>query len=200
MKQPSFFSERIKPVIIMAVITVICIALVSGIHLSTQELVIANEGLVLKKAVLYAAGIELPEINSEINDLYDKSVIENDDIFLVNDSAGKIKAVAFITAGPGLWGEIEVVTAFDADLEAFAGIEFTKQNETPGLGARITEKWFKEQLRGKHPPLRMNPEGTVSASSDEIDAITGATRTSGYVLDLFNKAGDRAATLAKEGF
>ena len=199
MKQPSFFSERIKPVIIMAVMTIICIALVSGIHLSTQELVIANEGLVLKKAVLYAAGIELPETNSEINGLYDERVAEKDDLFIVSGSAGKIKAVAFITAGPGLWGEIEVVTAFDADLESFAGIEFIKQNETPGLGARITERWFKEQLRHKTPPLTMVPEGTGTSES-EIDAITGATRTSGYVLQLFNNAGLRADGLKKEGF
>ncbi len=199
MKQPSFFSERIKPVIIMAVMTIICIALVSGIHLSTQDLVIANEGLVLKKAVLYAAGIELPETNSGVNDLYDQMVVEKGELFLVNDSAGKIKAVAFITAGPGLWGEIEVVTAFDAELESFAGVEFIKQNETPGLGARITEEWFKEQLRDKVPPLTMVPEGTAAAES-EIDAITGATRTSRYVLQLFNDAGLRAAELSKEGF
>jgi Na+-transporting NADH:ubiquinone oxidoreductase subunit C len=203
MKKTSFFSERIKPVIVMAVITIICITLVSGIHLSTQDLVSANEGLVLKKAVLFAAGIEVPENNAEINSLYDELVVEDEGLFLVYDGNGtafsNLSAVAFITAGPGLWGEIEVVTAFNSDLKSFAGIDFIKQNETPGLGARITESWFKEQLRGKMPPLSMLPEGTKSSASGEIDAITGASRTSEYVLQIFNSAGDRAAELAKEG-
>lgn len=203
MKKTSFFSERIKPVIIMAVITIICIALVSGIHLSTQDLVIANEGLVLKKAVLYAAGIEIPETNPGINSLYDERVAENDGLFLVYKGGGRTKddlaAVAFISGGPGLWGEIEAITAFNADLKSFAGIDFIKQNETPGLGARITESWFLEQLRGKQPPLIMNPEGTESAAAAEIDAITGASRTSEFVLSIFNEAGLRAAELEKEG-
>lgn len=211
MKKQSFFSVRIKPVLVMAVMTIVCIALVSGIHLSTQELVIANEGLVLKKAVLYAAGVEIPGSNAEINSLYDERVIEKDGLFLVYDSkvsaeasnngagAGGLEAAAFITTGPGLWGEIQVVTAFDSGFEAFTGIEFIKQNETPGLGARITEEWFKEQLRGKVPPLSMVPEGSESSADNEIDAITGATRTSGYVLQLFNQAGARAADISKEG-
>lgn len=203
MKKQSFYSERIRPVVVMAVLTIICIALVSGIHLSTQELVIANEGLVLKKAVLYAAGVELPDSNAEINELYAERVVEKEDLFLVYDgdpaAAAALLSAAFITEGPGLWGEIEVVTAFDSELESFSGVEFIKQNETPGLGARITESWFKEQLRGKVPPLSMVPEGSAGSSVDEIDSITGATRTSAYVLELFNSAGDRASELKKEG-
>ncbi|HAK45553.1 MAG TPA: FMN-binding protein [Spirochaeta sp.] len=199
MKKTSFFSERIKPVIIMAVITIICIALVSGIHLSTQDLVIANEGLVLKKAVLFSAGVNLPEANSEINSLYDDRVEQKGDVFIVSGSSGGIAAYAFIAAGPGLWGEIEAVTAFKADLKTFAGVDFIKQNETPGLGARITEDWFREQLRDRQPPLVMNPEGTESSDAAEIDAITGASRTSEFVLSIFNDAGVRAAELKKEG-
>ena len=198
MKKESFFSERIKPVIVMAVLTIVCITLVSGIHLSTVELVIANEGLVLKKAVLYAGGIDIPENNLEINDLYDERVSEKQDIFVINGEDGSPSSYAFISAGPGLWGEIEAVMAFNTDLETFTGVDFIKQNETPGLGARITEEWFKQQLRGKNPPLTLAAEGE-SEGPNEIDAITGATRTSNYVLQLFNDAGARAAELEKEG-
>ncbi|MBI9108621.1 MAG: FMN-binding protein [Spirochaetales bacterium] len=198
MKKVGFFAERVKPVIIMAALTIICIAIVSGIHLSTQDLVIANEGLFLKKAVLYAGGIKLPETNAEINELYEERVAERGDIFEISGLSGDIAAYAFIIVGPGLWGEIEAVTAFTPDLASFVGVEFVKQNETPGLGARITEPWFKEQMRGKPFPLRMVPEGTAGASG-EIDAITGASRTSAYVLQIFNSAGEKAEKLRKEG-
>ncbi len=201
MKKESFFSQRIKPVFVMAVMTIVCIALVSGFYLSTQDLVVANEGLVLKRAVLFAAGIEVPESNAETNDLYDELVTEKEDLFIVKDQDGKVSALAFIAAGPGLWGEIEAVTAFKAD-GSFAGIDFIKQNETPGLGARITELWFKQQLRGKRVPLSMVAEGSgASAGSDgKIDSITGASRTSGYVLTLLNEAGEKADKLVKEVF
>ncbi|MDC7218698.1 MAG: FMN-binding protein [Spirochaetales bacterium] len=195
MKESSFYSERIKPVVVTAVLTIICISLVSVLHLSTRERVLANEGLVLKRAVLYAAGITVPEANMEVNNLYEELVVEKEGFFQINNKSGQPQAYAFIQAGPGLWGEIEAVMAFDESLSRFAGVDFIKQNETPGLGARITESWFKEQLRGKSAPLRMNPEGTASAAPGEIDAITGASRTSDYALDLFNRAGERAAEL-----
>ena len=198
MKKEGFFSERIRPVLVMAVMTIVCISVVSGIHLSTRELVIANEGLFLKKAVLYSAGIELPETNSGINDLYERRVVETDGLFEIRGEDGSTSAWAFTINGPGLWGEIEAVTAFSPDFTRFAGVEFTKQNETPGLGARITESWFKDQLRGRTYPLSMNPEGTGAAAPGEIDALTGATRTSSYVLQLFNRAGEKAAALGRE--
>ena len=183
----------------MAAVTVVCIALVSGFHLSTQELVVANEGLVLKKAVLFAAGLEIPGSNAAVNALYDERVEQRGEVFVISGSSGEPEAYAFITRGPGLWGEIEVMTAFRSDFSTFAGVDFIKQNETPGLGARITEGWFREQLRGKVPPLSLVPEGTESTDSAEIDAITGASRTSDYVLSLFNEAGLRAAEIKKEG-
>jgi Na+-transporting NADH:ubiquinone oxidoreductase subunit C len=198
MKKDGFYAERIKPVVVMAIITIICIFLVSILYLSTQERVTANEGLVLKKALLYAGGLSLPESNNEINALYDKQVKEKDSYYEITDSSGKTISYAFIQKGPGLWGEIEAITAFKPDFKEFAGIEFIKQNETPGLGARITEKWFKEQIRGKETPLTMEPEGTESSKPTVIDAITGASRTSEYVLSIFNQAGKRAAQLKGE--
>ena len=198
MKKDGFYAERIRPVVVMAVLTIICISIVSGIHLSTQDLVIANEGLMLKKAVLYAGGIELPGSNAEINALYDQRVEEDGELFRISGPGGMIESWAFLINGPGLWGEIEMVAAFNSDFSRFTGVEFTKQNETPGLGARITEDWFKQQLRGKRFPLTMAAEGMSAPADDQIDSITGATRTSGYVLQLFNEAGKRASEYEKE--
>ena len=194
-RKNGFYTERIRPVVVTAVLTITCITLVSVLYLYTRERVIANEGLVLKKAVLYAAGETVPGTNQEINELYGSRVTEKDGVYSIKNSSGDTKAYALIQAGPGLWGEIQAVVAFDKDLASFAGVDFISQNETPGLGARITESWFKEQLRGKRSPLTMNPEGTGSSSPTEIDAITGASRTSEYALSILNKAGEKAAEL-----
>ncbi len=69
-----------------------------------------------------------------------------------------------------------------------------KQNETPGLGARITEKWFKEQFRGKSAPFTMAAEGT-SEKPGELDAITGATKTSQAVLRIVNRSAEAVQDL-----
>ncbi len=197
MKKDGFYAERIKPVVVMAVITIICIAIISGIYLATLDTVTANNGLFQKKAVLYAGGVEVPESNAAVNELYSQRVSEQNGIFIIKGSDGNPDAYAFIISGPGLWGTIEAVTAFEPDFKTFAGVEFTDQNETPGLGARITETWFKEQLRGKTGPLTMVPEGSPTTDT-EIDAITGASRTSGYVLDIFNRAVEKAVEIEKE--
>jgi Na+-transporting NADH:ubiquinone oxidoreductase subunit C len=84
-----------------------------------------------------------------------------------------------------LWGEIESVVGVEKDLKTLTGIEFIEQNETPGLGGRITEGWFKEQFRGKRWPLEVVPEGEP-AGDQEFQAITGATNTTNGVKGILN--------------
>jgi Na+-transporting NADH:ubiquinone oxidoreductase subunit C len=189
--------DRIYPVVFMAVITAICIALVSGVFLSTQELVIRNETLYLKRAVLYAAGIKVPENGPEAARVFDervrevktqaeqKSAVPETLYYEIVSLGGSIDGYVIETYGPGLWGEIGAVIGFHPDLRTMMGIDFIKQNETPGLGARITESWFKEQFRGKTGPFVMVEEGR-SSKPNEVDAITGATRTSAFVLKIIN--------------
>jgi Na+-transporting NADH:ubiquinone oxidoreductase subunit C len=79
----------------------------------------------------------------------------------------------------------------EKDLKTLTGIEFIKQNETPGLGGRITESWFKEQFRGKRWPLSVVPEGDP-AGDQEFQAITGATNTTNGIRDILNNRLARA--------
>jgi Na+-transporting NADH:ubiquinone oxidoreductase subunit C len=102
---------------------------------------------------------------------------------------------AFVRSGPGLWGEIEAVVCFDTQTDSLVGVTFTKQNETPGLGGRIEENWFQQQFFGKKGNLALRPEGTRSASPEEIDAITGATITSKAVRDIVNASSKEAAAM-----
>ena len=72
-------------------------------------------------------------------------------------------------------------------------IEIVDQNETPGLGGRITESWFKDQFKGK---ILINnnilnsfvliPENET-AKDNEINQITGATASSKALVDMIYK-------------
>jgi Na+-transporting NADH:ubiquinone oxidoreductase subunit C len=189
----------------MVALTVVFISVVSGIYLSTKDRVLLNESIFQKKAVLYAAGIDFPEDNpQEIQAIYEKRVREVDreegqpDYFQVELPSG-VTGYAVYVRGAGLWGEIVSIFGFQPDLETFTGVEFVEQNETPGLGARITEQWYKEQFRGKSGPFQLVAEGSSDAP-DELDALTGASRTSEAVLKIANKAAEVAReTVEQEG-
>jgi Na+-transporting NADH:ubiquinone oxidoreductase subunit C len=99
--------------------------------------------------------------------------------------------------GPGLWGSITLVAAADEATERLKGLEILSQSETPGLGGRIDEAWFKEQFKGERigpSGVALNPKGTGRGDPDGenglVDGVTGASRTSGFVLGIVNGALD----------
>ena len=204
MKKQGCFAERVYPVLFMALVTIVCISLTSGIFLSTEELVRNNETLFIRRAVLYSAGLSVPPAVSDLEELYRQQVreIPGQDgeilFYEVSGAGGDILSLVTEYAGPGLWGEIIMMVGFSPDLGSLTGLEFTKQNETPGLGGRITEPWFKEQFRGKEGPFVMVQEGT-SRAVNELDSITGATRTSDYVLNLVNAVWNKGITVLGKG-
>ncbi len=187
-----FWKERIFPVVFMVAITAVFISVVSGIYLSTRDMVKLNESLFLKRAVLYVADITVPVKGAAVDRVYRSRVRERLDseghvrhFEILEDN--EISGYVVFAGGPGLWGEIEAVIGFTVNRDELTGVEFIKQNETPGLGARIAEEWFKEQFRGKMGPFVMVPESTAEAEK-ELDAITGATRTSNFVLEIINQS------------
>jgi Na+-transporting NADH:ubiquinone oxidoreductase subunit C len=203
MKKDGTFALRIYPVLFMILLTVVFITGVSGIYLATKDRVKMNETLSRKRAVLYASGIEFPEGDiMKIQEIYSARVEEEGlsdgepSWFRILED-GSTGGYAVYVNGAGLWGEIVSLFSFEKDLKTIRGVEFVEQNETPGLGARITELWFKEQFRGKTPPFTLVDEGTADQSS-ELDAITGATRTSSAVLKIANKAPEIAKELIEE--
>ncbi|MBT3275174.1 MAG: FMN-binding protein, partial [Spirochaetales bacterium] len=146
-----------------------------------------NERLYLMRAVLYASNISAPEGAAEIEALYNSRISEKADQD-GNISYYEVTGTGYVfpAFGPGLWGEIEAVVGFDENLARITGVDFIKQNETPGLGARISEEWFRSQFRGKTGPFTRVPEGTETTSDVEFDAITGATITSTAVENILN--------------
>ena len=189
----NIYKERIFPIIFMLVITAVFIAMVSGIYLASRENILRNEQLYLKRAVLFAADIPVPDSNQDIDASYGKSIVEkldqdgNVQYYEVTKDGSTVQGYVLPAYGPGLWGEIEAVVGYNVDLSELTGIDFTKQNETPGLGARITEEWFRTQFRGKMGPFSRVPEGTEGESGQEFDAITGATITSTAIQSILNK-------------
>lgn len=192
MKKEGFYAKRIYPLVFMLIVTIVCISIVSGLYLFTVDRVKANEKLFLRKTVLQAAGFDVPTDYIAATKLFEERVTTGEGWYAIEmDDGSFIYAAPF--SGPGLWGKIDVMVGFrDADESStgtysLTGIGIISQNETPGLGARIEEPWFTGQFDGKWGPFRLVDEGTASRT-DEIDGITGATRTSASMLSIMNRA------------
>ncbi len=110
-------------------------------------------------------------------------------IYVGLDNNGSPVGVAFKADGNGFQGNVGIMVGLGLDFLKLKGIEVLDQVETPGLGDRIREKWFKEQFKGVevHPKIEYikyrKPE-----KPNQIQAITGATISSNAVVTNINNA------------
>lgn len=70
-------------------------------------------------------------------------------IYEIRDDNGLLEYVVMPLYGFGLWDNIWGYIALKNDLNTIQGVVFDHKGETPGLGARITEKQIKERYMGK---------------------------------------------------
>lgn len=138
-------------------------------------------------------------LKSLLDDSY-LSLKDSAEIWIRGDDSGNRIAYGFNLKGMGLWGTITAFAVVSADLNSLVGIDFIEQVETPGLGARITEKEFKIYFRNlnlgrfetdssEQPSIVMVRNKTMTnqeKSTHELQAITGATQTCDGVLKMLN--------------
>jgi len=208
MKDSAFY-----PIVFMVLLSAVYGAAVSSVAVATKGRVEAGEKARLRTHVLAAFGLETPADPEAVDAVWGRSVAERTDdsgrYYAGRGADGELLGYGFPFTGPGFWGPISGVVAVDPTGSRIVGISFTKHQETPGLGGRISEAWFRDQFRGKPidvppgggEPLRFvyrKPEGPR-----EVEAITGATQTSTRLDKFLNPflAGlkTRAAARAGEG-
>ncbi len=92
----------------------------------------------------------------------------------------KMMARGIETAPRGYGGFIDMVVGVGINGEVL-GVSIINQNETPGLGATISQKEFLVQFKGKDTSSPME-------ISRDVDAISGATRSSKAVTSGVKEA------------
>ncbi|MBL7077686.1 MAG: FMN-binding protein [Kiritimatiellae bacterium] len=202
----SKWKMRLFTVGFMFVVTFVCISVVAGVHLRSRERVLRNETLYEKRGIMAAAGLDVPADGAAVLAWYGSCVTpvpdgENPACYEVRESAqGAHGAMVFMREGAGLWGTIRAVIGLDPSLSRFTGIAFVAQNETPGLGARIMEAWYRDHIKGKSGGLTLVGEKSGSTNGAELDAITGATITSTAVRDILNRLIEEAPALVESAW
>lgn len=98
--------------------------------------------------------------------------------------------------GAGLWNAIFGYISLKDDVNTIKGAVFDHLGETPGLGAEITQEWFRQRFADEKI-FDENGEligvsvvkGNSSTSKDDnqVDAISGATITGDGVSDMISE-------------
>ena len=95
--------------------------------------------------------------------------------------------------GAGLWNAIFGYISLKEDVNTVKGVVFDHLGETPGLGAEITQEWFRERFADEKifdqngnlvgvSVVKGNP--STSKDDNRVDAISGATITTDGVSDM----------------
>lgn len=200
--KPELIKEKVATVLFMAAVTFVSIMLIGLVDIVTRPAVNRNKTLFQKQAVCDAAGVATPESAEALTAWYATNVTS------MTNAEGAVyyrvtgtdvgPTLVLVQKGPGLWGTIKAYIGFNGN--AIAGVTFQDHVETPGLGARIDEPWFRRQFAGKTGPFsRMGSEPKDKTAGtremDAFDQITGATITSVAVKDIVNKSIERARAL-----
>lgn len=164
-----------------AALLAICVAATFLLSL-TNSVTSSRIEVVQKEASDTARKKVCPKASSfELCDEDDKSSVYS----ALNDNGEEIGyAVSVMDKSYG--GDIEVMTGLDSNGNV-TGIEILSINDTPGLGLNAKKDDFKNQYIGKTGGELV---AAKQANADEIQAITGATRTSEAVTRCVNKAYD----------
>ena len=99
---------------------------------------------------------------------------------------GKTKYIVPMS-GNGLWNILWGYVALDEDRNTIYGVYVDHAGETPGLGAEISTKQFKDQFTNKEliengkVVLSVVKNGKIQNPKYEVDGITGGTITSNGV-------------------
>ncbi len=185
----------------MFLITLCFTSMVSAVKVFNEERIRTNQRAKLQRIILRVLDIPFEKKTSDedLASIFEAGVrtiqVKGKTLYVSYEEDGKtIRGYAFPVGGPGFWGPIYGMVAVGPEASKILGIAFYKHTETPGLGARMTEAWFTNQFKGlplypiegEKKIFYLKPTGTEK-SSNELDAITGATGTSRAVEAFLNK-------------
>lgn len=216
-------------IIFAACLSLVSSVLLSGVFMSLKDKQDENKALDKQINILKAAQIT-PNSDKEAKELYKRLVIpmvidrngqefseknpqsitETDPQYLAlyaikkEENSPDIKAYVYPVAGKGLWSSLYGYLAVDNLGKNIVGITFYQQGETPGLGAEIEKKWFRDNFIGKSlfsenkfwgikvaKASAMLDKDYKTHANNIVNGISGATITSDGVSLMLKKIPQR---------
>ncbi len=196
-----------KPALALCVITLIAGVALSGVYKLTKD-TIAQQQMAANLASYQevcpgASGFSYDDgINAAVEaaefDEADFGRVTINEVAVGSDGAGNIAGyVVSVTSADGYDGDVSLSVGISPE-GVVNGIAFTELNETPSMGMLCGEPEFKDQFSGVQTDRFTLNKAGGSTADNEIDSVTGASTTSGAVVNAVNAALDFWNTHVKE--
>jgi Na+-transporting NADH:ubiquinone oxidoreductase subunit C len=184
--------STIYTVIFMFIVSFAFVFLLSLTNQATREQVELNQEVARQRAILSAMSIRGLTDEEVLSRYEEVETIERDDTTLFRATVAGTNVIAKEFRGSGLWGTITGVLAVNEEVTETVGLTIINHNETPGLGGRITERWFQRQFEGENIGSDDRIEftkgdGDTDYGNSEVDGITGASRTTDSMERIVNR-------------
>ncbi|MCE5251744.1 RnfABCDGE type electron transport complex subunit G [bacterium] len=171
---------------LLVIMAVICSTALAVVNIKIAPVIERNRQITSMRTVLDVFGVpyDMLDENSIIS-TYNERIKERKagELTLFDEQTTHATAVSF--EGSGFQGHISLVVALDG--ETITGFKVVSQEETPGLGSRISEDSFQRSFIGKKVSKGIALSKSGNAGPGEFDAITGATETSKALVKILNK-------------
>ena len=193
----SFLKKIPIPAVVLTVITLVAGLALSGVFTMTKDAITAQEEAksaeAFKAVIPEAASIELDEALNEAvsalgGEVYGTSfgrVVINQAVKGVDEAGSVVGYAVSVTSKDGFDGDITLSLGVKPD-GTINSIAFTELNETAGMGMRCAEPEFKDQFNGRNvASFALNKAGG-STAEEEINSVSGASISSGAVVNAVN--------------
>ena len=171
-KTSNAMTDFVQPIAILTAICLVCAALLAYLNSVTKPIIEATEARIAEEAmseVLPEADV-FGKIEIELPEVYDDGT-ENfvTEIYEASNGVGYV----FMITGNGYGGKgtMKLITSVDPDGSIIA-TKTLQHAETAGMGSKTADDTYRQQWAG------------VNADTmDSVDAVTGATISSGHYLN-----------------
>jgi len=190
-------SLNLRMIVVLTAVGLIAGGLLSVVNILTAERIELNRLREIEEAITQVVpGTVTSEIRHEEENLI---------VYSGKDAAGKELGYAVYASGTGFQDIIKIMFGTDPSVEKLYSLTVLEQKETPGLGAKITDRnafleyWENKDVR---QPLTLRKPAVASPqdlSATEVNTITGATISSQKVLDTVNLSLERLRRALQEG-
>jgi len=171
---------------LVLILGVVFAVMLAGAQTGLQAKIVANEAEALNTAV-----------SEVVPGVVDKEelTIDGNKVFRCLNAEGKLAGWAVQAVGPGFIDKITIVVGLAPAFDKFTGVKTLKHTETPGLGNKIDTKgelnFYPLQYTGMKATVPLALVKAKTGAENEIQAITGATYSSQYVMDIVNDVIER---------
>ena len=191
-------SSILTNTIVILLVTFVAVAGLAVVYQVTKEPIAQAEAKA--KAAVYEAVFSEADSFTEVENAESliagaQAAIENaelggcsvNEVLTANGANGEALGYVIAATSPnGYGGDIQIAVGISNE-GVITGFNVISNSETAGLGSKCTNADFTAQFEGKNAEM-LKYTKTGATADDEIDAISGATRTTNAVTQAVNTA------------